>query len=107
MIMHFLYKEVGADALVEAWNEGFSNNGSAEQLAALKNEITSFNALFSGVKSGDRIVLDYDETTGTRVIIRGQLQGAIAGKAFNDLLLLVWLGDKPVTKELRTALLGK
>ncbi len=107
MIMHFLYKEVGGDDLVEAWNEGFENNGSPEQNAALKDEITSFNALFDTVKSGDRIVLDYDETTGTRVIIRGQLKGVIAGKAFNDLLLSIWLGEKPVTKELRTALLGK
>jgi hypothetical protein len=107
MIMHFLYKEVGGDDLVEAWNEGFENNGSPEQIAALKDEITSFNALFDTVKSGDRIVLDYDETTGTSVIIRGQLKGVIAGKAFNDLLLSIWLGEKPVTKELRTALLGK
>ena len=107
MIMHFLYKEVGGGDLVEAWNEGFENNGSPEQIAALKDEITSFNALFDTVKSGDRIVLDYDETTGTSVIIRGQLKGVIAGKAFNDLLLSIWLGEKPVTKELRTALLGK
>jgi hypothetical protein len=107
LIMHFLYKEVGGGDLVEAWNEGFNKNGSAEQLAALGDQIAAFNALFDTVESGDRILLDYDETTGTRVIIRGQLKGVIAGKAFNDLLLSIWLGDQPVSKELRTALLGK
>lgn len=107
LIMHFLYKEVAGDDLVEAWNEGFNNNGSSEQLAALGDEIASFNALFDTVKSGDRIVLDYSEATGTRVIIRGEQKGVIAGKAFSDLLLSIWLGDKPVGAELRAALLGK
>jgi hypothetical protein len=33
-------------------------------------------------------------------------KGTIAGKDFNDLLLSIWLGDKPVGEKLRKELLG-
>ena len=106
LIMHFLYKEVDKDALVDAWNDGFNGNGTAEQLEALKAEIEEFNGLFETVKKGDRIVLDYVPGTGTIVSINATEKGTIAGKEFNDLLLSIWLGDKPVTEKLRQALLG-
>ena len=107
LIMHFLYKEVDKDALVEAWNDGFNGNGTAEQLDALKAEIAEFNGLFETVKKGDRIVLDYVPDKGTTVSINAAEKGTIAGKEFNDLLLSIWLGDKPVGEKLREALLGK
>ena len=44
--------------------------------------------------------------TGTAVIISGELKGVIEGKAFNDLLMRVWLGEKPVDEDLRQELLG-
>ncbi len=107
LMMHFLYKEVDKDALVEAWNDGFTGNGTAEQLDALKADITEFNGLFETVKKGDRIVLDYVPGKGTTVSINGAEKGTIGGKEFNDLLLSIWLGDKPVGEKLREALLGK
>lgn len=107
MIMHFLYKEVGKDSLVEAWNEGFNGNGSTDQLTALKADIEQFNSFFETVKKGDRIILDYIPGTGTVVTVAGQQKGTIPGKDFNDLLLSIWLGKKPVTEKLRDGLLGK
>ena len=106
LIMHFLYKEVDKDALVEAWNDGFTGNGTAEQLERLKSEIAQFNGLFDTVKKGDRIVLDYVPGKGTTVTINATEKGTIGGKEFNDLLLAIWLGDKPVAEKLRKALLG-
>jgi len=107
MIMHFLYSKVGKEDLVEAWNEGFKNNGSPQQLDTLKDEMETFNAMFEAVKKGDRIILDYIPETGTQVTIANQERGSIPGKAFNDLLLSIWLGKKPVGKDLRKGLLGK
>lgn len=106
MVMHFLYSEVSRDDLIEAWNDGFTGNGSPEQLAALSGQIAAFNEMFAAVKSGDLIVLDYVPGAGTSVTIRGEEKGVIAGKPFNDLLLSIWLGRKPVTEDLRKALLG-
>jgi hypothetical protein len=107
LIMHFLYSEVGKDVLVEAWNAGFSGNGTAGQLASLSTEIERFNAMFDTVKKGDRIVLDYVPGTGTVVTVGSVEKGTIPGKEFNELLLSIWLGDKPVGEKLRDALLGK
>ena len=106
LIMHFLYKEVGKDDLIEAWNAGFEGNGSPAQLEKLQGDIERFNSMFDTVKKGDRIVLDYVPGTGTVVTIASLEKGTIAGKDFNDLLLAIWLGDKPVGKKLRDGLLG-
>jgi hypothetical protein len=40
-------------------------------------------------------------------MIREEVKGMIEGKPFNDLLLSIWLGEKPVSKALRDDLLGK
>lgn len=107
LIMHFLYKEVSKDDLVEAWNAGFEGNGAPAQLERMKPQIERFNALFDTVREGDRIVLDYVPGTGTSVRIGTVEKGVIPGKEFNDLLLAIWLGDKPVGEKLRDGLLGK
>lgn len=107
MTMHFLYDEVGKDDLVDAWNEGFEANGTAEQLKNCADRIEQFNALFEMVKEGDQVVLDYSPGTGTSVTIKGQEKGVIEGKDFNDLLLSIWLGKEPVTEDLKDDLLGK
>ncbi len=107
LIMHFLYKEVGKDDLVEAWNAGFNNNGTPAQLESLSAEIERFNSMFETVKEGERIVLDYVPGTGTIVTVASVEKGTIPGRDFNDLLLAIWLGDKPVGEKLRDGLLGK
>lgn len=106
MVMHFLHDKVEKAKLVEAWNEGFKNNTPAEQVAALQQRIDQFNAMFTDAKKGDVVLLDYIPGTGTRVTIAGAEKGVIPGKDFNDAMLLIWLGDKPVTKDLRAKLLA-
>lgn len=106
MIMHFLYEEVTKDKLVSGWNEGFGDNLDAEKLATLQERINSFNNLFRTVKKGDIIVLDYIPEYGTAVTISDQKMGVIEGKDFNDALLNIWLGPKPINKGLKTKLLN-
>lgn len=104
--MHFVYKEVDKDKLVAAWNEGFEGNVDRATLAALKPRIGRFNALFETARAGDRVDLDYVPGTGTVVRMNGKTRGTIEGKDFNDALLAIWLGEKPVTRSLKTGLLG-
>lgn len=103
--MHFLYDEVSKEKLVDGWNEGFKNNTSSEQLATLAERINTFNALFDTVHKGDTVILDYQPRSGTRVSIKGKEKGLITGKDFNDALLRIWLGDSPVTGDLKKAML--
>ncbi|MFT5697891.1 MAG: hypothetical protein ACI8ZB_000745 [Desulforhopalus sp.] len=106
MVMHFLYKEVTKDKLVDGWIEGFAVNSDPKDVETLQSRIDSFNAMFVDVKKGDRIVLDFVPEKGTTVTVAGEEKGIVEGKDFNDALLLVWLGDKPVNKKLKKQLLS-
>lgn len=104
--MQFLYDEVGKDKLIEGWNEGFSGNTKAEEMARLQTRINQFNSMFVDVKKGDQIVLDFIPDKGTVVTIAKQEKGVIPGKDFNDALLRIWLGDKPVSEGLKEKMLS-
>lgn len=106
IVMHFLYSEVSKDKLVDAWNDGFKENNSTGDLAKLQERINQFNGLFTDVKKNDAIVLDYAAATGTTVIIKGQQKGIISGSDFNEALLKIWLGEKPVNGGLKDNLLS-
>lgn len=108
VVMHFLYKSVGQDKLVDGWNEGFSANLSAEDKAKLQPRIDTFNSMFTEeMKSGDVVIFDYLPEQGTRVSIKDSVKGIIPGKDFNDALLSIWLGDEPVGSSLKKAMLGQ
>ncbi len=106
MVMHILYDEVGKEKLVDGWNEGFEANLSQEELMALTPQIQRFNNLFVDVYKGEEIVLDYRSGQGTTVQIAGEVKGNIEGPAFNQALLSIWLGEEPVSTDLRQDLLG-
>ena len=106
VLMHFLYKKVGRDKLVDGWKEGFSGNSSAAEMEKLQARLADFNGLFTDAKKGDVILLDYLPGEGTRVTINGQAKGTIPGADFNKALLKVWLGNSPVDSKLKEAMLG-
>jgi hypothetical protein len=58
------------------------------------------------VKDGDVITLDYLPDTGTLINLNGKLLGIVQGIAFNRALLKIWLGNEPVQKNLKKAMLG-
>lgn len=104
--MHFLYGELSGEKLADAWSEGFEKNQSRQSMAALRDRLQLFNRMFSTVHRGDIVVLDYIPGEGTRVSVRGEEQGIVAGEDFSHALLAVWLGGKPADKGLKKALLG-
>ncbi len=104
--MHFLYDEVEKKKLVNAWLEGFEDNVDDKVFAAVKERLNKFNQMFTDLRNGDVVLLDYIPQQGTRVTIKGELKGVIEGADFNRALLSVWLGEEPVTDELKDAMLG-
>ncbi len=106
VLMHFLYKEVSREKLIDGWNDGFKDNHSRKQFKALEPKLDAFNQLFITVKRGDQITLDYLPETGTRVSINKQIKGSIPGEEFYPALLRVWLGKKPADSDLKEGMLG-
>ena len=106
MDMHFVHSEVERDKIIAGWNKGFRNNHSDAAFSALEPRLRQFNQWFTDARGGDHIVLEYLPERGTRVVINGTTKGEITGRDFNHALLRVWLGDKPVTDDLKADLLG-
>lgn len=107
ILMHFLYDRVEQKDLTEAWREGFEANHPAEALARLKSRIERFSGLFGDAVAGDQIWIDQLPGGDTRVTVNGVEQGTVPGADFYPALLRIWLGDDPVTVELKRALLGE
>jgi hypothetical protein len=106
--MHFL-RELSAEKLLHAMDEGFEANNSTAEMAAVEPQMKAFRAMMTSakaVKESDLIVLDYTEA-GTQVSLNGKALGTVEGAAFNQALLRVWLGAKPVDAALKKALLGQ
>jgi hypothetical protein len=101
--MHFVHN-VTADQLRDGWTEGFEDNTA--DVAGIKDEIAKFNASMRDVKKGDSIVLDF---SGDRVdvLINDTRIDSVAGKAFQQAVLAIWLGPKPPNEALRQGILGR
>ncbi|HEY9198915.1 MAG TPA: chalcone isomerase family protein, partial [Gammaproteobacteria bacterium] len=110
MSLQFVYKEIRAEKLVSAWNEGFERNLPPNQFRALRPRIANFNGLFPTLRQGDRVDIDFlpraDKGAVTQVWINGVLRGKVRGADFARALLQIWLGDYPVDADLKQALLG-
>lgn len=104
--MHFIYGEVSAEKLIEAWNEGFeaATGGHSQSIA---KEIRAFNALFDGSAfKGDVYDLIYVPGEGTHVFMKGKERATIEGLAFKQALFGIWLGADPVDSGLKEGMLG-
>ena len=107
VLMHFLYKEVSREKITHGWNEGLQANLPASEYQALQPRLAQFNKLFSSVRKGDRISIDYIPGSGTEVRINDEWRGKVEGNDFFRALLKVWLGPAPVSNKLRDAMLGR
>lgn len=107
MVMRLL-REMDADALYNALDEGLRNNLAPAELADLKPAIDQLGAIMNGigkVREGDVIAIDFT-AAGVEVGLNGKSRGKVAGAGFGRALLKVWLGENPADASLKKALLG-
>jgi hypothetical protein len=103
-----LLRDLSAQQLGEALNDGIRANSSAAEAEALQPRIAELMARFSDGKKGDVILIDYLPETGTAVSLNGTAKGKpISGEDFFRALLRIWLGDKPVDGDLKKGMLGQ
>jgi hypothetical protein len=106
--MHML-RDLDAEQLFSALNDGLKKNHAPGELARLEPQVKQLEGIFNAVKAakkGDVILLDYLPGAGTRVTVRGDDKGTIAGEDFNRALLRIWLGEQPADAALKRAMLG-
>jgi hypothetical protein len=103
-----MLRELSAQQLNEAFENGIQANHSAAEVDALKPRIAELLSLFTDAKKGDVILLDFLPESGTAVSVNGTARGKpIAGEDFYRALLRIWLGDKPVDGDLKKGMLGQ
>ena len=106
--MHLL-RDLEAEQLLSAFNDGLKKNHAPEQLAKVEPQVKQLDGIFTAVKAvkkGDVVLLDYLPGAGTRVTVRGEDRGTIPGEEFNRALLRIWLGEQPADASLKKAMLG-
>jgi Chalcone isomerase-like len=103
-----MLRDLSAQQLNEAFENGIQANSSAAELDALKPRIAELLSLFTDAKKGDVILLDFLPESGTAVSVNGAVKGKpIPGEDFYPALLRIWLGDKPVDGDLKKSMLGQ
>ena len=107
--LHML-RNVDAADFSEALAEGVRDNHSEAEAKVLAPRLATLIALMNEIKeakTGLAIDLDWIPALGTQVSIGGQPRGRpIAGEDFYRALLRIWLGDNPVSSDLKKSLLG-
>ena len=86
--------------------EGLSRNLSEEQIDKLRERIDYHNSLYVDVRPGDRYALTYAPGKGTALSLNGRRLGVIEGADFASAIFSLWLGEKPLDRQFRSALLG-
>lgn len=105
----YMLDDISAENLLYSFNKAIERNHTDEELRAMRDELHDFGVIFHKmirVNKGDIITLDYQRTVGTQITVNGVSRGTIAGSAFNNALLRIWLGDKPAQEDLKLKLLG-
>lgn len=103
--MKFLHS-ASKSQMSDAFDESFSDN-TPDAKNTLKPDIDRLLAALEAVKPGDEMVFTYIPATGTTLSINGQDKLTIAGPAFGQMLVAVWLGPKPPNADLKKGMLGQ
>lgn len=107
MVMRLL-RDVDAETLASAMDEGLKNNHTPAEMADMKAQAEALAGIMKSIgkaREGDTIAIDFS-ADGVAVSLNGETRGKVAGPGFAKALLKVWLGEKPADASLKKALLG-
>ncbi len=106
-----LMRDFSNDTFAQAFMAGFQKNSDKSERAKVVNSLLKFGSMFSSVaelKKGDVITCDWIPNVGSVFALNGKKLGdALPDKLFYDMLLKIFIGDKPVDTNLKRLLLGK
>jgi hypothetical protein len=105
IVMKFLHS-ASKSQMADAFNESFEGN-SPDAQKTMKPDIDRLLAALEAVKPGDEMVFTYLPATGSTLTINGKEKVTIAGAAFGQVLMSVWLGPKPPNPEMKKGMLGQ
>ncbi|GGP81539.1 chalcone isomerase family protein [Shewanella ulleungensis] len=98
---------ITSDKMRSAIEEGF-DAATDNNIGSIKSDIQDFTQLFADeIVEGDQFTFVTQKGKGVTSIKNGQVQGNIAGEAFRQALLKIWLGDRPAQDNLKQDMLAQ
>lgn len=105
-----MMRDVSSEDFGEAFMKGINDNIDNAEKTKYAAQIAKFGEMFGaipGVKKGDVLYLDLIPGAGTQAELNGKKVGEpIPDPGFYNAVLRIWLGNDPVDRSLKTALLG-
>lgn len=100
-------RSVAAEDIRTATNEVLDEQYSEDERADFADDFERFNQLYRDVEDGDTYRYEYvPEDEESRLYYNGELQGRATGARFARTYLGIWLGEPPLSDDLKAALLG-
>jgi hypothetical protein len=104
-------RDLTSEEFGKAFMDGLNENLDKAEKQKIVAQIGKMGELFASVdaiKKGDVLHLDWIPGTGTQTELNGKKLGEpIPDINFYNAILRIWLGDKPVDRALKPALLGE
>lgn len=98
---------ITSDKMRNAITDGF-DTATDNDTHSIAKDIEHFTQLFADeIIEGDQFTFVTQKGKGVSSIKNGKAQGDIAGEAFRQALLKIWLGEEPVQQSLREAMLAQ
>ncbi|MCP4899172.1 MAG: hypothetical protein GY906_19565 [bacterium] len=105
VVMVFKTNKAKKKKMDSAWDEGFEGN-TGENFEGLADRVEQFKGYFGDMKTDDRVEYTMISGEGTTVVLNGKTMGTIEGDDFIEALMMVWLGPKPPSEDLKLGMLG-
>jgi len=103
-------RDVSSEDFGNAFMEGLNDNVDKTEKAKIVSQIGKFGEMFAkvdGLRKGDVLHIDWLPGSGTQIELNGKkLIENVPDVTFYNALLRIWLGDRPVDRSLKPALLG-
>ncbi len=89
------------------WKQRIAMNNSKSEWRPMTKEIVQFAGIFKrAMQAGDELNIDFEPVSGTSVYLNKTLFLTIPNLDFYKLLLNVWVGSIPPTKEFKNGITG-
>ena len=104
-------RDISSEDFGKAFMDGLNDNVDKADKQKIVAQIGKFGEMFAtidGLKKGDNLHIDWIPGNGTQIELNGKkLIENVPDITFYNAILRIWLGDKPVDKSLKPALLGE
>ncbi len=108
LLLEFNYLlKIKKSVILESSEKILPNNMTPADLVSIQERVDQINAVYRTVGKGDRSALSYTPGEGTILWINGEPMITIEGADFAQLYFRIWLGEKPISKAMRDALLQR